>query len=405
MAEITLIRIRRIQLLLLAAVIVMLFFGGCGGEKSDDVAGLDDMAVSLSGGAETDAIGTGGREEPQNTGGAEYPGETEGSGEAGNPGGTEDPGESGDPGGTEGSGQTGNPGGSGNVRELELNTNASTVTYQGTAFMSSYRTIGGDSIYNTGFLGEFDGDHPAEGPYFAGRIGLEEDVIQQFPLEIPEDMFAYRGCIDSQGRWHLMVLQKSDEAVTNKKTEIWVINRNGDLEQSFDITNCMKESVMLPDWIEVDNDGNYYLASAKTILVIDVVNQSVEPLHFSGEIIGFGRGRSGALYGVFDVEGNDILGVVDPHSGSIEKCAVLPENGIRPKFSTLQAGVATELLLANKGDGIWSYDGTELKQEMTLEDTVANGQDILAMGFMWDGRVCIMSYENGKYVFHYEPIQ
>jgi len=357
MADITWIRIRRIQVLLFVVVIVMLFFGGCGGGKSDDVAELDNMAVSLSGGVEANTTGAGERKEPQNT------------------------------------------------KPPELNTNASTITYQGTAFMSSYRTIGGDSIYNTGFLGEFDGDHPAEGTYFAGRIGLEEDTIQQFPLEIPEDMSAYRGCIDSQGRWHLMVLQKSDEAVTNKKTEIWVINRAGELEQSFDITNCMKESVRLPDWMEVDNNGNYYLASAETILVIDAMNQSVELLHFSGEIMGFGRGRSGALYGVFHVEGTDILGVVDPHGGSIEKCAELPENGIRPKFSTLQAGVNTELLLANKGDGIWSYDGTELKQEMTLGDIVADGQDILAMGFMWDGRVCIMSYENGKYVFHYEPIR
>lgn len=140
-------------------------------------------------------------------------------------------------------------------------------------------------------------------------------------------------------------------------------------------------------------------------MVIDLGRQSVGSLNFSGEIIGIGMGRSGALYGVFNVSGDDILGVIDIEKGSIEKCANLPENTMRPTFSVLQAGVNTELLLANKGEGVWSYDGTKLRQVLTIENIVGNGQDILAMGFLWDGRVCVMSYEDENYVFRYIPVE
>lgn len=371
MAELTLTRIKRIQLILIAVVIVMLFFGGCGGRESSDSVRLEDMAVSLSGGVDINTIGTGEWTGSQNLI------------------------------------ETESPDGAGNEAEpkMKLNPNEAKVIYQGTTFMSSCRTIGGDSIYSTGFLGEFDGSNPAQGPYFAGRIGIEEDEIQQFSLEIPEGMFVYRGCTDSHGRWHLLLSQKTGNAVTeDKKTEIWIINRDGELEQSFDITECVGESWFCI-WMAVDNEGIYYFALNSGIRVIDAVNQSVETLHFSGMIAGIGIGRSGALYGVFNVEGNDILGIVDTESGSIEKCADFPENSVRPTFSVLQAGVNTELLLANMGDGIWSFDGTELKQELTLENIVSNGQDIIAMGFLWDGRVCIMSYEGGKYVFYYAPIE
>lgn len=389
MAELVLDRIRKLQLVLFAVVIVLLFFGGCGKQESGGGAEPEDRTVSLSGGVDINAMGTDEWRGIPDSGGAEDRGETEGSGDTRDTAGAEDP---------HGSGNAAEP-------KRELNPNASTVTYQGAAFMSSCRTIGGDSIYNTGYLGEFDGNSPAGGDYSAGRIGMEEDAIQQFSLEIPEDMFAYRGCVDDQGRWHLLLSQRTDGTVTYRKTEIWVIDREGELEQSFDITECAGEGVIIPGWMEVDREGNYYFASGGKILVIKVADQSAQSLLFSGEIIGFGRGRSGALYGVFTVEGNDFLGIVDPGSGSIEKCVDFPENNVRPKFSVLQGGAKTELLLANMGEGIWSYDGTELRQETTLKNIVTNGQDILGMGFLWDGRACIMSYEGGQYVFHYVPVE
>lgn len=386
---------KKIQLLLFAVVVLLLFFGGCGRQEDGGSARLEDMAMSMSGGVDVNAMGTGEWMESQNLDGAGSLNGIEGQGETGSLNGSVKPDGAQAPGGTE----------NGTAPGMELNSDEATVIYQGTAFMSSCRTIGGDSIYSTGYLGEFDGSHPADGPYFAGRIGLGGDEIQQYEIEIPEDMFAHKSCVDSQGRWHLLLSQRVDGALTGKKTEIWVINREGELEQSIDITDVNAE-LRTPGWMTVDTQGNCYFAAGESILAIDIGNYSTQRFDFDAYIAGIGIGRSGALYGVFrdGNGGDDFLGIVDTVGGSIEKCAEFPGNA-RPTFSALQAGVYTELLLANMGDGIWSYDGAELTQERTLEGIVANGQDILAMGFLWDGRACVMNRQNGKYVFHYVPIE
>lgn len=382
MAESTLTKIKRIQVLLFILVFVMLFFAGCGEPEAGSVK-VEDMRVPMSGGVDVNAIGTGEWTGAQN------------SNEAGSPG------EQSDPAGVQGAG-----GAADTLKPaMEINSNKTSVIYQGTPFMSSCRAIGGDSIYTTGFLGEFNGEPPAEGTYFAGRIGIEENAMQQFTWDIPEDMFAYRACIDTQGKCHLLLSQKTDDSVADRRTEIWVIGRDGELEQSIDITESVKDGFSIPYWMTVDSHGNYYFASGEKITVIDLGKQSVGTFHFGGEIIGMGMGRSGALYGVFIVDGDCILGTVTIENGSIEKCAVFPENSKRPTFSVIQEGVDTELLLANKGEGVWSYDGTDLKQVLSMEGINANGQDILAMGFLWDGRVCVMSYEEGNYVFRYVPVE
>lgn len=382
MTELTRTRVKKIQLLLFAAVIVMLFFGGCGGQKADDGAGAEDMAVSLSGGVDISTMGTEAWQESQPLS------RMEDMGSAGN----SDQEESRD----------GNAAAA--VPEMPLNPNELTVIWQGMDYMSSCRAIGGDSIYCTGFEGKSDGNNPAEGSCFAGRIGLEENDIQQFTLEIPKNMFVYRGCTDSQGRWHMLLSQRNgNQAEPGKGTEIWIVNREGELEQSFDITAYVGETWFCL-WFAVDHEGIYYLAGQNGIKVINTAEQSVATFNFGGEILGIGIGRSGALYGMFSVEGNNFLGTIDTDDGKVEKCADLTEP-LNSSFSILQEGVDTELFLANKGNGVWSYDGTELRQELLFKDIMSNGQDILAVGFLWDGRMCIMSYEEGKDVFRYIPME
>lgn len=384
MTESTLTRVKGIQLLLFAVVIVMLFLGGCGGQEAAGGTRLEDMAVSLSGGVDISTMGTEAWQESQALSRAE------------------DRNNTGSAAGTENQGTAGNPDGAANteIPKMTFNPNEAMVTYQGMEYVSSCRAIGGDSIYSTGF----EGNNPEEGSYFAGRIGIEENAIRQFSLEIPKNMFVYRSCTDDQGRWHLLLSQRNGNvAEPDKKTEIWVVNKEGKLEQSFDITEYIGENWSC-DWMTVDNEGIYYFALPGGIRVVNVADRSVAAFTFGGEIIGIGMGRSGALYGMFNVEGNNFLGRVDTGSGSVEKCADLAEP-LNSSFSILQGGVKTELFLANTGNGVWSYDGTELKQELVFSDILANGQDILAIGFLWDGRMCVMSHENGKDVFHYVPLE
>ena len=348
-------------MLLFLIVILLLFLGGCGDRDADNGsrADLGNIAVSLPESADVSSVGIEGRKKP----------------------------------------------------DMDINSEVSVVAYRGTPFMSSNRAIGGDSIYTTGFQGEFDGDYPAEGPYFAGRIKIGEDTIEEFALEIPDDMFVYRSCTDEQGRWHLFLSQRIDNKLTYEKSEIWIVNSQGELEEFVDVTESIKEWNSMPFWMTVDHQGNYYFLSnfgnGGSLIMIDTENQSTVPLRFSeGSIDGIGVGRSGTVYGVFTPSrGISYLGSIDPYSGNVERCADFPENESRPSFSVLQGGVNTELILANKGEGVWCYDGAELKLSVPLKEMAGNGQDILDMGFLWDGRVCCMVYENQAYVFHYVPVE
>ncbi|MCM1303266.1 MAG: hypothetical protein NC305_13540 [Lachnospiraceae bacterium] len=380
MTEAALTRVKKIQMLLFAVVVIMLFFGGCGEQGAGSGVGLEDMEVSLSGGVDISTMGTEAWQESQAVSRAEDVEDADGAGNpdaAGSRDGTADA----------------------SIPEMTLNPDEAVVTWQGIDYLSSCRAIGGDSIYTTGF----EGNVSDEGLYFAGRIGIEEDEMQQFSLDIPKDMFVYRSCTDAQGRWHLLLSQRNgNTAEPDKKTEVWVINRNGELEQSFDITEYIGPWFGI--WMAVDHDGIYYLAAQDGIRVIDVAEHSVAPLDFGGEITGIGIGRSGALYGMFRVEEDNFLGVIDTDNGSVKKCASLDET-LNSSFSILQGGVDMELFLANKGNGVWSYDGAELKQELAFADIMENGQDILAIGFLWDGRMCVMSSEGGKYVFRYIPME
>ena len=365
--------IQKIQALLFLIVILLLFLGGCGEKESDnsEKADLENMAVSLSGGVDVRTFGT-----EEWTGARDIQESEDWKGS-----------------------------------NMEINSDKSTVIYQGTPFVSSNRAIGGDSIYTTGFQGEFSGDQPVEGPYFVGRIGIEEDTIQEFDLEIPDDMFVYRSCTDEQGRWHLLLSQRIDNKVTYEKSEVWIVSSQGELEKSIDVTESIREWNSMPFWMAVDHQGNYYFLSSfgigGSLLAVDIENQSAVPLSFGeGSIDGIGVGRSGTVYGVFTpTRGKSYLGSIDPNNSSVEKCAYFPEDSTRPSFSVLQGGVNTELLLANTKDGVWSYDGKELKLVVPLEELAGNGQDIYAMGFLWDGRVCCMVNENHKHVFRYVPVE
>lgn len=373
MTKVVLARIQRIQALLFLIVILLLILGGCGEKEVENgsKADLGNMAVSLSEGADISAMSA-----EERTGASDIQEAEQWTGP-----------------------------------DMEMNSEKTAVIYQGIPFVSSNRAIGGNSIYTTGFQGEFSGNQPVEGPYFAGRIGIEEDTVQEFDLEIPEDMFVYRSCTDEQGRWHLLLSQRIDNRVTYEKSEIWIVNSQGGLEGSLDVTESMREWNSMPFWMAVDHQGNYYFLSSfgigGSLLAVDVENQSAAPLSFGeGSIDGIGVGRSGTVYGVFTpTRGISYLGSIDPYSGSVERCADFPENNTRPSFSVLQGGVNTELLLANTGDGVWSYDGEELKLSVLLEELAGNGQDIYAMGFLWDGRVCCMVNENHEYVFRYVPVE
>ena len=362
-------RFQRIQVILFIAAAILLFFGGCGNESDDTgkVAGLGSESVY-------------GEEEQGESTRAEESEETSGQEE-----------------------QEQNGDFAGEGFSLPISRETATVDYAGYDFLKSCVSVGGDGIYLTGFHGSYQGTQPTMDTYFFGKIALGQDSIQEFDMEISEDMFAVQGCVDETGRWHVLLTERIDNAMTWEKSEIWIINRLGEKEATIDMTEAVKQK-MLPFWMAVDGQGNYYLANQGGLLMTD---SSGEPQYSykADNFSGLGIGRSGQVYVVIDSSDEEAyLGKLDPDTGVVEECAVFGKK-LDSSFSVLQGGVNTELLLANKGNGLWKYDGEKLELSVSTGEILGNGQDISAMGFLADGRACIMGYANGSYRFYYVPLE
>lgn len=148
MEQATMQRLKRTQIILLLAAAILLFFGGCGRqEDTPKVTDLEPKPVSVGsedteGRKETDGRETGGEgvitDEGEDAANAERM-----------------------------------------VQEtltLPLSNERVTVEYTGDIFMSSYRAMGADSIYLTGYHGEPTGT-PENSDYFVGHMGIEDSEI------------------------------------------------------------------------------------------------------------------------------------------------------------------------------------------------------------------------------------
>lgn len=310
MEQITMKRFKRTQMILLLAAAILLFFGGCGRqEDTPKVIDLEPKPVSVGsedteGREQTDASDVDRKKETDGEG-AEEGKETL-------------------------------------VQEaltLPLSNERVTVEYTGDIFMSSYRAMGADSIYLTGYHGEPTGT-PENSDYFVGHMGIEDSEIQEFSPDIPEDMFALRACVDAQGRCHLLFTRKTDNKVTYEDMEILVINQKGETEQRVDLSMYPEYEKMKAPWywMVTDGSGTYYFGNPVKVLALET------------------------------------------NEGTVIRCAELPENNSRLSFSILQPGANTELLFADKGAGIWSYDEKEIKLVIPLKDIIGNGPDMVEYG-------------------------
>ena len=241
MEQATMQRLKRTQIILLLAAAILLFFGGCGRqEDTPKVTDLEPKPVSVGsedteGRKETDGRETGGREadgreiDGRETDGREADGrEIDGREADGRETDGEGAGEGKETCDADGREQTDasdvdrrkETGGEGVITDegedaanaermvqetltLPLSNERVTVEYTGDIFMISYRAMGADSIYLTGYHGEPTGT-PENSDYFVGHMGIEDSEIQEFSPDIQEDMFALRACVDAQGRCHLL---------------------------------------------------------------------------------------------------------------------------------------------------------------------------------------------------------
>lgn len=361
MEQATLNRIRRAQIILLAAAF-LLFLGGCGDESGEGVKAIGDMAVPMSGGVDIEHFGS------EEWSGGEQSGED---------------------------------------TPMELSDETATVTYSGELFMKTAADIGGNSIYLAGFYGNPHDERSLEektsmDAYFTGRVGTGQEIMAEIDLNLPEDMYVVKGCVDSEGKWHMLLTQRIDGALTWEKSEIRVVNEDGETERIIDMTEALQQ-IMLPFWVAVDRQGNYYLANQGKLIVTDGQGKT-KHRYSTASLAGMGIGKSGQIYAVISNDTGAHLGKLDSETGTIEECAVF-DRELLSTFSILQPGTNTELLLANKGNGAFTYDGEKLELAVSVGSIMGNGQDIAAMGFLEDGRICVMGYEDDKILFHYVPVE
>lgn len=386
-----------ILFLLLAAVLLLL--SGCGKKEEEGAQDLSDMATFMSGGVDIEHFGS-----------DEWSG-----GSAGLEGASGTAAESKDVGSQAGQNPPSAP--------VALSQERKKIVYAGEPFMKTCACVGADGIYFTAYHGVYTDRKPAPEDYFWGRMEKEDDQIQEFMPDIPADLFAMRGCVDAQGNWHVLCVRNEDGAYTYEEAEIIILDKQGNKIGSVDYMEALATKKFVPFWMAVDEEGNYFLANNGILMQLDSAGHvkkwyGTEPV----EVTGMGIGRSGKIYVSFlDETGEECLGYLETETGVIEQCASFGKR-LTASFSVLQPGVHTELLLANSAEGVWRYDGEKLEQLMeTVEifrigreigageqdegGACGSSQDIGAMGFLNDGRVCVMTYEEETHKFYYVPVE
>lgn len=359
-------QIKRVQIILLLAAAILVFFGSCG-VREEDAGQQSPETTQLSENGHAAAVSPLGD--------------------------TEDAGESmGAPGSDDGEPADAQP----QEQPKEVSDRSAEIVWQGDIFYKSLAEVGDDGIYMI-YRTDLESDER-----YMGKVSAEGSQIEEFDFPIEENRFAIVSCTDSQGNWHAMFV----ESGSYEWSQIWVITPEGELQRTVDISAIRKEYSVRPFYMAIDSEGNYYLDNWGQLLVIDKEgNLKCQANHM--DVAGLGTGRSGQVYGIFYQEDSRelYLAKVSAADGSLEPCPGVDFDGLRVKFSSLRPGVNCELLLANREGGAWEYRDGELIKVIGSDELPCGGQDIQAMGFLNDGRLCVMEYRDGNNVFHYLPAE
>lgn len=281
----------------------------------------------------------------------------------------------------------------------EVSDRSAEVVCQGDPFFKSLAEVGVNGTYIV-YMKELDAKER-----YLGWIPAEESELQDFDLRLADGKVALASCMDSQGNWHIMVAESGNP----DWAQIWVVDAEGNLERTVDISEIRKSQKLRPFYMVVDGNGYYYMDNwGGMLLILDEGGKlkcRIEDL----DVAGLGVGRSGQVYGVF-LEGGitgEYLARIMPEDGSVERCPGGEFGTLGAKFSSLQSGVNCELLLGNMAEGVWEYRDGELIKVLEAGELPCSGHNILTMGFLGDGRLCVMEYRDREKttVFHYVPAE
>ena len=275
------------------------------------------------------------------------------------------------------------------------------VVYRGETFQKSVFAAGGAMLYLYGI--------GPDGEYFLGGMQQEEDVFLAYDVDMGEGMRAFNMAVDGQGRCHILWMSveagelegRHFDQITYEKSCITVIDSQGSLEKELDVTGIFSQKQGRPHCFAVDGEGRYYFENGRKVIQILSDGAQGQVREADGGIEAIGTGRSGEVFLILETQdGAEQLAKLE-ESGIVPCSAKLQEADVI--YSGIYAGTDSELLLFNRTNGIWAWDGQEVQLRVPGSSLPVSGEKINGYGMLSDGRACILSQEDGETVFYYIP--
>lgn len=288
-----------------------------------------------------------------------------------------------------------------NMEVVEGAYQSSIINYDGNFQVIRCMAIGSQYIYMNGNSDNVSGFEVIENGESSG-LNVE--------CSIPKEMIVLCMSVDAAGDGYALLMSYENNELDYKNAEIWIINREGKLADTIDITQaiCGTDKVR-PNMLAVSKEGNLYIMDELSPGHIVILNKDGK---FANEIIdeqgrqlhGIGRGNDGNIYAICKDTEIRVLKVSE--KGTIEETQVtLPE--ANAKYSTIGCGSAHDFSVFNLTKGAYEID---VKSGYAIEkykesDLPCKREEIIGRGFLDDGRLVLVENSVDKqFIFHYIPL-
>lgn len=201
--------------------------------------------------------------------------------------------------------------------KAEVSDKSVTTHYAGEEFVKSIFATGGDMLYVYGMH--------TEGDYFLGCMKQESDVLQEFQVDMQENLRPFNMFVDESGQCHILWMSvekceldgQSFDRITYEESFITIVDNEGQCVKEINVSDLFSAERGRPSCFVADNRGNYYFENGKEIVQIGRDGTLGEVVCCEGWIEGIGIGKSGSLYCTYQKDNGDRL-LAKPGTDSVK---------------------------------------------------------------------------------------